>query len=265
MTTKDSSPASSQPRKEVLRPLDDEARRLARGLIRSARFGSLAALEPGTGHPLASRVALAPDMDGTPFILISALSGHTSALTADARCSLLLGEPGKGDPLAHPRVTLMCHAEKVERGAPAHDRMRQRYLARHPKAERYVDFADFSFFALRLERASLNGGFGKAFVLNRGDLLLEQALCTEFSLREAGVISHMNADHADALALYAEVLAKAGKGNWRLASIDPEGIDLRAGDDMARVWFPLPLSSPDQLRTALVELAAAARHSSFQD
>ena len=259
MTITDSSPAGPQPRKDVLRPLDDEARRLAKGLIRTARFGALAALEAETGHPLASRVALAPDMDGTPFILISSLSGHTSALTSDSRCSLLLGEPGKGDPLAHPRVTLMCHAEKVERGTERHDRLRRRYLARHPKAELYVDFADFSFFCLRPERASLNGGFGKAFLLTQQDLLLDADLCSEFAEREAGVISHMNTDHADAVALYAEVLAKAGHGNWKLVSVDPEGIDLRLGDVIERIWFEQALTLPDQLRKTLVELAHAAR------
>lgn len=259
MTTTESSPASEKPRKEVLRPLDDEARRLARGLIRSARFGALAALEPDTGHPMASRVALAPDMDGTPYILISTLSGHTAALSADARCSLLLGEPGKGDPLAHPRITLMCHAEKVERGTPDHDRMRRRYLARHPKAELYVDFPDFAFFRLNLERASLNGGFGKAFVLEQGDLVLEEALCVAFSERETGVVDHMNSDHSDAVSLYAERLAKAGKGAWKLVSVDPEGIDLKAADDMARIWFDQPLVSPDQLRSELVRLVGIAR------
>ena len=63
-----------------------------------------------TGAPLASRVGVATDIDGAPLILVSMLSAHTPAILADPRCSLLVGEPGKGDPLAHPRLTLICRA-----------------------------------------------------------------------------------------------------------------------------------------------------------
>lgn len=259
MTDIPSSKDTPQPRKEVLRPLDDEARRLAKGLIRSARFGALAALEADTGHPMASRVAVAPDMDGTPVILISALSAHTSALASDPRCSLLLGDPGKGDPLAHPRITLMCVANRVERGTGRHERLRRRYLARHPKADLYIDFPDFAFFALEVQRASLNGGFGKAFVLQREDLVLPEASWHGLSLVEEEAAGHMNQDHADAVDLYGEVLAKSGKGPWRLVSLDPEGADLKSGDRMTRVWFETPLSSADGLRPALVHLARHAR------
>ena len=91
---------SDPPKKDVLRETDAEARRLAKTLIREARYGALACLEPGSGAPLASRVALAPDISGQPIFLISQLSPHFAALEADPRASLLIGEPGKGDPLA---------------------------------------------------------------------------------------------------------------------------------------------------------------------
>ena len=38
---------------------------------------------------------------------MSELAGHRQALERNGACSLLVGEPGKGDPLAHPRVTLI--------------------------------------------------------------------------------------------------------------------------------------------------------------
>ncbi|RVB28703.1 HugZ family protein, partial [Mesorhizobium sp. M7A.F.Ca.CA.004.05.1.1] len=105
-----------EPKKDVIRETDAEAIRLAKTLLRSARFGALAVIEPQTGSPLASRVGVATDIDGAPLILVSMLSAHTGALLADPRCSLLLGEPGKGDPLAHPRLTLICQAARLERG-----------------------------------------------------------------------------------------------------------------------------------------------------
>ena len=114
----------SDTRPEVLRETDAGAIRLARTLVRTARSASLAVLEADTGHPLASRVGVATDADGAPLILVSQLSAHTPAMLADPRCSLLVGQPGKGDPLAHPRVTLVCRAERLEPGTPADARAR---------------------------------------------------------------------------------------------------------------------------------------------
>lgn len=246
--------------KSVIRPTDDQARLLAKGLIRSARFGALAAIEAETGHPLASRVSVATDLDGTPVVLTSTLSGHTRAIEKTAACSLLLGEPGKGDPLAHPRITLFCNAARVERNSESHTRLRRRYLARHPKAELYVDFSDFAFFRLEFERASLNGGFGKAFELVREDLALDIPDPEPWSVMEEGAVAHMNKDHKEAIKLYAETLCKAGDGHWRLACLDPEGLDLVAGDRTERLWFEQTLADPAELRPVLVALALQARN-----
>src|SRR5262245_36792691 len=94
-------------RRDVLRPTDEEAIRLGKTLVATARHGAIAVLDPETGAPLASRVGVATDADGAPIILVSMLAAHTRALIADPRCSLLVGEIGKGDPLAHPRITLI--------------------------------------------------------------------------------------------------------------------------------------------------------------
>ncbi len=69
----------------------------------------------------------------------------------------------------------------------------------------------------------------------------------------------MNDDHADAVSLYAEKLAGQPAGKWSLTGIDPEGIDLAAGDLTARVWFDERIESRQAARTALVDLVAKAR------
>lgn len=245
--------------KALLQEVDDDVRRQARTLLRLARHAALAVLEAGTGHPLVSRVTPVPAMDGTPVVLASRLAAHKPAMQADGRCSLLVGEPGKGDPLAHPRMTVMALAQEIERGSPDHDAARRRHLARHPKAELYVDFPDMSFFRLEVLRASLNGGFGKAYALMAPDLILPADLCAPLSGWEAGAVAHMNDDHADALALYAQVLCGQPQASWRLAGLDPEGLDLAAGDLACRLWFDAPLTEPKALRGKLVELAGIAR------
>ena len=193
---------------KTIRDTDEEARSLARRLIRGARFGAIAVLEPGTGFPFASRVLTGTDIDGTPLILVSALSVHTGALAADPRASLLFGEPGKGDPLAHPRITVRTRAERVARQDPVHARLRARFIARHPKAALYADFPDFAFFRMVPESASLNGGFGKAFVLDSSDLLIVSPAIADVGEIEPSAINHMNADHPDSVDAYAKLTAR---------------------------------------------------------
>jgi putative heme iron utilization protein len=246
-------------RKGVIRETDAEAIRLARTLLRCARYGALAALEPRTGAPLASRVAVATDLDGTPLILVSALSEHTGAISADPRCSLLLGEPGKGDPLAHPRISLHCRAERLEPGSDAHGGAERRYLNRHAKAKLYAGFADFAFFRLAVQRASLNGGFGKAYQLGRDELVPEFAANAELATAEQPALDHMNSDHRDALDVYARAFARAEGDGWIMTGIDAEGFDLVRGDDAQRVFFDAPLAGAAALRQTLVKMAVEGR------
>jgi len=246
-------------KKDPLLPVDDDARRLARDLLRRARHGALATLDPADGMPLATRTALATDMDGAPVFLTSTLSAHTQALLADARCSLLLGEPGKGDPLAHPRLTVSGTARRIAREDPARARLKRRYLARHPKAELYVDFADVGFWRLEIRRASLNGGFGRAYAMTPPDVLSDMSGLDGLLDFEGGAVAHMNEDHSDAVELYARAFCQAEPGPWRLAGLDPEGLDLVLGDRVERLWFDTPLTSPQEMRPRLVQLAKDAR------
>ena len=243
---------------DPIRPTDASARGLARSLLRSARSASLATLTP-EGHPFASLTSLATDIDGTPLILVSSLSGHTGNLVADPRCSLLIAPGGKGDPLAHARITLLTTAETIERDSEFGQRARRRFLARQPKASLYVDFPDFSFFALKLQRASLNGGFGRAYELEAGDVLSDCSQAGALTEAEEGAVAHMNEDHAEAIRLYAVNLLGGEEGAWRLTGIDPDGADLMLGDRALRLPFDEPVTTPDALRATLVALAGKAR------
>lgn len=240
-------------KKDVLQPVDDAARRLAKTLIRTARYAALGTLDPKDGSPFVTRISLATALDGAPIFLISRLSGHFANLEADARCSLLVGEPGKGDPLAYPRITLVGTAEILPGGA-LRDRIKRRYLRRHPKADLYADFPDFAFWTFKVSRASLNGGFGKAYALQNDDLITPLDGVAGLIDIEEGAVSHMNSDHSDAVDRYA-AQAGAKQGKWSLSTIDPEGVDLTSGDDIVRLWFDTPLASPEDLRPVLVALA----------
>jgi putative heme iron utilization protein len=250
-------------KKDVIRETDAEAIRLAKTLVRSARFGALAVIEPGTGTPLASRVGVATDIDGAPLILVSMLSAHTGAILADPRCSLLVGEPGKGDALAHPRLTLVCKAVRLERGSREQANAERRYLNHNPKAKLYAGLGDFSIFRLEPERASLNGGFGKAYLLERLDLITTGPIVDELAASEQSALDHMNADHLDAIAVYAQHFAKSAGNGWILTGFDADGMDLVSGDETCRVFFPSPLEAANKLRHVLVEMAKAGRAADY--
>ena len=253
-----------EPKKSVIQETDAEAIRLGKTLVRTARHGAIAVLDPQTGGPLASRVGVATDLDGTPIVLVSLLSAHTRAIVADPRCSLLLGDPGKGDPLAHPRITLVCRANRLDKGSPELARAERRYLNRNPKAKLYARLGDFSFFRLEIEGASLNGGFGKAYALNREDLITEGPATDSLAASEQGAIDHMNADHLDAISVYARYYAKASGDGWVLSGLDAEGMDLASGDEVRRVFYPAPLTSAGDLRKVLVEMAKSGRAADAQ-
>ncbi len=151
-------------KRDPINPTDDQARALARRLLRDARFGALATV--GDPAPLVTRVATVAH-EGAPLILISTLSAHTQALVADPNCSILLGEPeGKGDPLTHPRMTVCAVAQKADKAT-----LKDHWLVAIPKATLYYDFTDFQLFRLAPTEIHLNGGFGKAYRLAPEDLI----------------------------------------------------------------------------------------------
>jgi len=142
-------------------------------LIADARFGALAVIDPTTGHPHVTRIALASTDTRIPLGLISDLSHHTKALRKNPHASLLIGEPErKGDPLTYPRLTLSCTAEFVAKDSSEHKTLRDHYLAQNPKSKLYIDFTDFNLVLFHPTAADLNGGFGKAYKLTTEDILL---------------------------------------------------------------------------------------------
>jgi heme iron utilization protein len=240
---------------------DFEPKTVAKALLRATRAGALATIDRNTGHPFASLVNVATDADGSPLILVSRLSTHTANLEVDGRASLLLTMSGKGDPLAHPRLTLIGTFAQIARDDAQELRMRRRFLSRHPKSELYASFADFSFWRLAVVSAHLNGGFARAADLNAADVLTNVSDAENLIGAEASAVEHMNADHAEAVKLYATRLLGADDGTWRLTGLDPDGLDLARGDLTLRLPFPERVTTAEQLRRIVVALAASARAS----
>jgi putative heme iron utilization protein len=153
-----------------IRPTDDDARALAATLLNASTLASLGTVDPETGGPAVSRIIIAHFGGGRLVTMVSDLSLHTKALDRDPRCSLLIGEAGKGDPLAHPRMTVIANAVRLPMEAKEDEAFAGRFLALHPKTKLYFGFTDFAFWRFDLQRVDLNGGFGKAYRLSPADL-----------------------------------------------------------------------------------------------
>lgn len=236
---------------------DFDPSKLARSLLRRRREGALATLMVGSGDPFCSLVNVASHPDGSPILLVSRLAVHTKNILADPRVSLMLDERAEGDPLEGARIMLLGRAEQV--AAPDLQLVRRRYLNAHPSAEAFVDFKDFSFLLIRPSGTHLVAGFGRIVDLKPERFLTDISDAAALLEAEQGAIDHMNADHREALNLYATKLLGAEPADWRCTGCDPDGIDLQAGGKTLRLDFPERVASPGELRKALVKLADEAR------
>jgi putative heme iron utilization protein len=164
---------------------------------------------------------------------------------------LFAAEAGEQDPLTLGRVSLMGTAERINDPLA-----RQRYLARHPGATAYADFADFGFWRLAVERAHHVGGFGKISTLSGDALLLDAARTARWSAGIEAVIGEINAGDPERLARIAGRLSGKQADGWRVAACDPDGCDLVAGDVTARLAFPQCLDAPEALAGLITELGS---------
>lgn len=223
-----------------------------RRLMRRIGFASLGTIL--AGGPYVSLVAVTCDLDASPLLMLSNLAQHTGNFAADDRVSLLFdGTRELPDPLAGPRLTLLGHIEQCDGEAP-----RDRFVARHPNSAAYAGFGDFRLYRVTIERGHFVAGFGRISWIDGAELRFA-ADTSALAAAEAGIVAHMNTEHADAVALFAErLLGKPGSG-WRITGIDPEGIDLRCGADTARLDFAEPVLNAAAARSALVALTHAAR------
>jgi heme oxygenase (biliverdin-IX-beta and delta-forming) len=231
-------------------------------LVFLGRTGTLSTLSRRhPGHPFGSVMPYALEARGRPLFLISALAMHTQNLQADPRASLLVTQAidGGGDPLATGRVTLLGEARPLAEA----DRTAARaaYLAWHPNAQYWVDFEDFAFYRLDIRDVYFVGGFAamdwvspEAYLAARPDPLAEAG---------AGIMAHMNRDHADALLTFARVLGGVEADEVSMTAVDRLGFKLRvrSGDRLqsVRIAFPREVTLADESRGVLIEMLRDCR------
>lgn len=240
-----------------------DAQGAARQLMRGSRAASLSTVFSGgagtgfQGAPYGSLVTVAFDFDGSPILLFSDLSDHSRNLAADDRASLLFEQASRlANPQTGPRLTVMGRIEKAS--GKDRPRLRQRFLASHPEAALYADFGDFHFYQMTLDRGHWVGGFARALWFKADKLLASKTAAQAMAGAAESVINHMNNDHRDALALYANKLLKKRGKSWQMIGIDPWGCDLRCGKTHKRLGFDQQIDDPATLRVFFKKLSDQA-------
>lgn len=240
-----------------------------RRLIRRAGTATLATLARDSagdpaGGPYASLVLVAAAQDARPILLLSELAVHTQNIAGDDRFSLLFdGTAGLADPLTGARASVQGRARRRD-GKDRAGPLLRRYLARHPEAGNYVDFTDFGLYEVIPERAHLVAGFGRIHWVEAAELLLDVEASAPLAAAEPDILDHMNADHADALQLYAAGMAADSGGGWVMTGIDPEGLDLRREGRFLRIDFKKRVDDAAAARETLSELAIQARQDALR-
>ncbi len=247
-----------EPLYDVNIPTPTHAER-ARTLVARISTGTLCTLahEP-EGYPYGSFVTVAFD-NGNPVFLISGLAEHTKNLERDPRASLLVAEGGSADPLANGRVTLLGPCTRVE-GDDAS--VRAAFFAAHPNSAYYADFRDFGFWKLHVDSVRYIGGYGRMSWISKADW--QAAEPDPLGPSAADTMAHMNADHADAMVLYCKAFSKATEiTSARMTGVDRYGFEMSAmtsqGPRPVRLAFVTPVSTPEEVRDALISMAKDAR------
>ena len=221
----------------------------ARCLFRAAAASTLAT--QGDGQPFASLVTHTMAGDGALLLWLSTLSQHTRQLMVEPRCALMAqGTATSPNPQTAPRATFTGIAEQIDDAG-----LKARWLARHPYAALYADFGDFALWRIAPQSGLLVGGFAAAHRLRRDDITPDPTAVAALGAAEADIIAHVNADHADTLALLS-----GHDAAWRMTAVDTDGFEMAAGETVQRHPFPAPVADADGVRRALILAAREARN-----
>lgn len=230
----------------------------ARALLQIAYQGVLSTQSRDMpGYPFGSVAPYCLDGEGRPLFLISELAQHTKNLRSDPRCSFIVIEGGE-DIQANARLTLVGECEPLADDA-AIEAAAARYYRYFPDSQDFHRIHDFRFFRLQPQRCRYIGGFGRIHWLSPEAVLRANPFSPE---QEAGIVAHMNADHADALRHYCRQAAVNMAGEAPvMAGLDAEGMHLRLGARIVRIPFPdgSTATTPLAAREVLVAMARAGR------
>lgn len=233
-----------------------DAKQMARELLRTSRSVALATLDGQSGYPYSTITNLSVEPDGTVIFYAARVSLHARNILGNPRVSMTMARLDGLDVLSEGRLTLV--GEAVQMTGRAAEAAKSRYKRRFPKASVYLGFQDALVFTLEVRGIHLNGGAARnTDTLTPADLRTDLSGAEDLIEHEEEEIARLQNDR-DMLAFLAE---RAGgvRGRWRIATLDPEGIDMAAEGALRRLWLPRRVTSRADLQELLAQCLGLAK------
>ncbi len=223
----------------------EAARHLLRGRFHAILSTASARYE---GHPFGSLTPYCLESRENPLLLLSHLSEHTRNLDADPRCAFTLMEEHEGDIQQAPRLTGQAAAYPL----PAEEQpaAARRYFRYYPAARPYYEQLGFRFYRLEPLRFYFVGGFGAARWFGTDRIL--RPVDDSYEDAAQAVIQELE-DETPWLTRLASALKHPAGKPAAIAGLDRDGIDIRLGDRLHRLWLDLP----DPTRRAVMKAVSA--------
>ena len=208
-----------------------------------------------TGYPFGSVMPYGLTESGKPLFLISSMAMHTRNLLDNPKATLLIIQDSEdGDSLGAGRVSVMGTVSQVEESEV--EKLSANYLHRNPNAQSWIHFGDFGLFKMEILDVYFVGGFGvmgwvsaEEYFNANPDPLTESA---------AGIIQHMNDDHADALGDIVRHFAGLECTDAKMTAIDRLGFHVRVKTDQGykgfRIPFPTSVKSSNEVRESFMSM-----------
>ena len=213
------------------------------------------------GWPFGSVVPYAVLPGGDAVVFLSDIAEHTKNLQRCARASLFVADPAaqQQQPQAGARVSLLVRARR-----PAGDEEQQveaLYFARFQAAAAMRGTHGFNVWILAVDRIRWIAGFGSMGWINRSEWA---GSSDPLAPHAAGILEHMNADHADRVVDLIARFAGVQASRARVVGLDRSGFDVEATSasgavQFVRLPFPAPVATPGEVRKVVMAMVAEAR------
>jgi heme iron utilization protein len=233
----------------------------ARALFEHEQNAVLCSLHAGRdGWPFGSIVPYAVLPSGDPVVFLSDIAEHTKNLQRDPRASVFVADPAARErPQAGARLSMLVRARLAE--GEEEVAAEAAYFARFPQAEAMRSAHGFRVWILEVDSIRWIAGFGEMGWIDRAAWSGE---ADPLVAHAAGIVEHMNIDHADATVAIVVHLTGIQATEAAVTALDREGFDARAVDaegrtHKVRLPFPAPVRSADDVRKAVIGMVTAAR------
>lgn len=220
------------------------------------------------GSPFGSYVDYVLDDEGCPVLLMNEMSMHTVNVRDDpgglVTLFVQLGRGSEGQDSSRCSITGKLVKVDDDEAQENIDAIRMRYSITHSYADQVMDSPRFAFYRLEPSRVHFVGGFG---VLAKWVPVDEYKEATPDILAKdaSDIISRLNRDHSEDLALTAEhLLDSQDVERIRVTAVDRLGIDIRVTKkgpranklvtDEFRIGFRIPVISVEDAKSEILKV-----------